>query len=293
MAIEVVNPGSTDDPFTAGASPAATDGASTTPAASGGPAVAAAEGQPAGTVDPAATTSEAAAATATPPPTAEPEESGELTEEEQAALDIWFNRRVEAEVLPKVQSSYDRRIAQTQAQLKAAQDAAGAREKELLAQVREAQLNGLTDAEKDRLRSQWSVEDEQRKLEAYEQQLEQYHKDILVAQYCTEYASLGLQPEDFVEFETPEQMATFVSLVELEYYKALANAKPGATEAPAAQPPAAAVTPAPDPTPAGATAPTDAGGGSAVPTVAKFNTGTGRQSMAENIGSGWETVRIA
>ena len=95
----------------------------------------------------------------------------DLTEEEAVALDELRNflreearNEIAGEVVPKLQSTYDRQIASLQRQFQAAQTASQAREQELLDAVREAKLNGLTEAEKDQLRTQWNFEDRERSL---------------------------------------------------------------------------------------------------------------------------------
>ncbi len=284
MPIEEVVPGTTGDPFTSAASG---DPAAVSP--NGGVAGTAAPEGPGG-ADPATVTTpvvdSAVTAATAEGTTVDPDE---LTEEEQAALDLYAQRYAEEIVLPKVQSSYDRRIAAAEARAAQLATAAQQREQALLAEAREAKLNGLTDDEKARLRSTWQLEDQQRALDAYNQELEGYHRDLLVSTYVARFDHLELTPEDFADFQTPEQMEMFVTIADREYWKAVAEAARANPQAA----PVAAAAPAPAPTaPAGASAPSDTAGGGAAPELPTFNPKPGREAMLANIGSGWEDVRI-
>ncbi len=286
MAIEVVQPGSADDPFTTGASQADPAGAS-----QGVPAGTIAEGQPgAAQTDPQDASAEAAkvtaAAAATDPSTVL--ESEDLSPEEEAALDIFFQHRLETEVLPKWQSATDRRVAGVEAAAKRDVAAARAQVDSLKEENRQVKLNGLSPEDQAKLKTTWAAEDRQAELNAYEQQLESYHRDIVVASYVTNFPHLQLTDEDFADFNTPEQMEVFIALADREYYKELAAR--GGTPAPAAAAPAVV---APSSAPAGATAPSDGSSSAAPPPASKFSTAQDRQAMIDNIGGGWETVQIS
>lgn len=285
MAIEVVQLGSADDPFTSGASQADPAGAS-----KGVPAGTVAEGQPgAAQTDPQDASAEAAKATAAAAATgATEDESEDLTPDEEAALDIYFQHRAETELLPKLQSTVDRRVNAVEAAAKRDIAAVQERANTLKEELRQVKLNGLSPEDQAKLKATWTAEDKQAELDAYEQQLEAYHRDIVVANYVTNFPHLQLTPDDFADFNTPEQMEVFIALADREYYKELATR--GGTPATAAAAPATA---APSSAPAGATAPSDGSSSAAPPEVLKFSTKQDRQAMIDNIGGGWETVQIS
>lgn len=296
VTIEVVDPGSEDDPFRQ-PSAAGSDPASAT----------ASEGAEDGEdEDDDEATDEDDVETQGDPDT-DDDEDDELTEEELTALEELETylqeqaaRRVEQEVVPRLQSTYDRQIAAQERQLRELREANEKRVQELTAQVREAQLNGLPEAEKARLRTEWDWEDRQRQLDTREAELTGYHNEIQKAFIVQEYSQFGLQLDDLDEFETPEEMVEFAREVELEYYRLMVKnggqvaedtdeededeEKPRSKKVSAK--PKARV-------PAGASAPSDGGGGPAVPEGSKFNSNTGPSAMAENIKNGWDTVRIS
>lgn len=218
-------------------------------------------------------------------------------EELQAYYREQAAREFEQSVVPKLQSTYDRQIAALNKQVQESREAATAREKLLLDQVREAQMNGLGEAEKAKLREQWDYDDRLRELDSREQELTGYHTELLREAYAQEYAEFGVTAEDLVEFSNPEDMESFVRDVELEYYRQLAEFRskgglPDEDDDDESPTSARNPKPAAKKAPAGASAPTDAGAGSAVPSVTKFNSGQSAGAMAENIRNGWETVQI-
>lgn len=233
----------------------------------------------------------------------EDDEDAEYTPEELVALEeleAWREAQATAAAAAatsQLQSKYDRQFAATQRQMRDLAAAAEARELELREAVRNAQLNGLTDAEKEQLKKQWNETDKVAELDAYKEQLTGFHIDLLRTAYATEYAEFGLQADDLEQFDTPEDMEAFIKDVQIEYYKLMANpavqgaiseGTPVAKTATAPAPVAAATRKAP----AGAAAPSDAGGGSAPAPTTKFNKGTGVDAMAENIRSGWESPKV-
>jgi hypothetical protein len=233
----------------------------------------------------------------------EDDEDSEYTPDELntlAGLQKWQEAQAEAAAkaaTSQLQSKYDRQIAAQNRQIAAIAAQAETREAELKAAVREAQLNGLTDVQKEQLNKQWDDEDERAKLNAYGQQLSDFHVELLRTAYATEYAEFGLQAEDLEQFDTAEDMEAFIKDVQIEYYKLMADPRVQAamtTDAPADPAPATApAAPAARKSPAGSKAPTDAGGGSAPPPTTKFNTNRGVAAMAENIRGGWETPRVS
>jgi len=217
----------------------------------------------------------------------------ELSPEEEAAIDVLIEQirtEVRTEELPKVQSAYDRRIAALERKANADVQAAAVREQALQEQVREAQLNGLSDEEKARLRSGWNLEDEKAKVDAYRLEVEAYHREVYIAECVAQFGTeLGIAADDLADFNSPEEIEAFVKDTALAHYRDIAAGRVDAPAAPASAPaakPASAV-------PAGSDAPSDGGGGSAVPQIAQFDPRPGKEAMAANIASGgWETVRV-
>ena len=156
VAVEVVAPGSADDPFTAKASDAA---AVPSPSPAGGEgATPPATPEPGKDGTPATPVTPASGAVVE-----DPDADDDLSPEEEEAIDVLIEQiraEVRTEELPKVQSAYDRRIGALERNAQAAREAAATREQALLEQVREAKLNGLSAEEQARLRSEWSLEDE-------------------------------------------------------------------------------------------------------------------------------------
>jgi hypothetical protein len=216
--------------------------------------------------------------------------------EELAAWQEEQRTAAAAAATSQLQSRYDRQFATQQRQLRQMQEQADTERRTLQEAVREAKLNGLTDAEKEQLKSQWDQADKVAALDAYRDQLTDMHVELLRTAYVTEYATYGLQAGDLDTFETPEEMEAFVKDVQIEYYKLMSDPAvqaalaEGASAAPAATPAPAAA--AARKAPAGVNAPTDAGGGGAPPPATKFNSGRGVEAMADNIRGGWESPRV-
>lgn len=221
------------------------------------------------------------------------EENLEALKELRDRLREEATREVEESLVPKLTSSYDRQIAALNKQIQASQEQAATREKTLRDELRQAQLNGLSDAEKTELQKRWDWEDRVQAVEARERELTDYHVEILRTAYAQEYAEFGLTAEDLEEFDTPEQMDEFVQAVQLEYYKQLAELRASGALPAENKTQTVKDQPAKKKTaPAGATAPTDAGGGGATPQPSKFNVEQSRAAMADNIRGGWETVQL-
>lgn len=287
MVIGVVTPGSPDDPFTQQASDAA-GATSPPPAGDDGAAQAVAP----------ETAQDGQAAAGAAAPTGDGED-GELTPEEEAALDALMEQiraEVQQDVLPKVQSSYDRRIAALERKAEADARTAEARVQALQEEVRQAKLVGLTADEQARLKAQWSLEDEQGKLDAYRAEVEAYHKEVYIADCLAQYGpDLGVTAEDLAQFESPDEIESYIKDLALAHYRDLAASGGAAPAAPASAPaakPAAAPSPSAPSSPAGLDAPTDAGGGAASPAPRQFDPRPGKEAMAANINGGWETVTV-
>jgi hypothetical protein len=205
----------------------------------------------------------------------------EWTEEDLAALerlDSFMEEQVEAratERLRAFQSKVDGRIAGLQKEHTAEVMA-------LREQVREAQLVGLTDAEKTRLQEHWDYEDKKAEVDKAAKEVEEYHHDVMVVAYTLEYGRFGVKEEDLADM-TIEEMETACLQKKASYFEDLAQhggVKPAAAPT-AAQKPAA---PAPQkPAPAGASAPSDVGASAPAPAPKEFDKGMGRDAMFKNM----------
>lgn len=290
--VQVVEPGSPEDPFTQAAS-ATTAEPSPPPAGEPGvPAVTVA------TETPVEGELTVPAAATLPVPTAE--ELAALSPEDQALIAGLYEQArkdLEAEVLPKIQSGYDKRTAALERQIAAMQEASDKREAELQAEIRERMLTGLTPEEQDKLKAQWSAEDARAEIDNYRAEVEAYYKSVFMADCITRFPELELTMEELDQFDTPEEIESAIKDAMIELYRSGQAPAPQtlaeAIAAPAAQQ-AAAVTTAPA-APAGVNAQTDAGGGGgAPPQVQKFDDRPGKSSMLTNLQDPdqWQTVRV-
>ena len=206
---------------------------------------------------------------------------GEWSDEDLAALerlDSFMEEQVEAratERLRAFQAKTDGRIAGLQKEHTA--EIKGLRE-----EVREAQLVGLTDAEKTRLHEQWDYEDKKAELVQMTKEVQEHDHDVMVVAYTLEYGRFGIKEEDLADI-TIEEMETACLQKKASYFEDLAQhggVKPAAAPA-AAQKPAA---PAPQkPAPAGASAPSDVGASAPAPPPKEFDKGMGRDPMFKNM----------
>lgn len=285
----VVEPGSPDDPFTQAASDAVPT-PSTTPAVEPGKVSTTVLETPADGVP-----------AAVPTPTIPEPDAAELAqlspEDQEFIKDLYAQARkeLEDEVVPRIQSGYDRREAALQRQITTMQEAASKREAELQSEIRDRMLAGLTPEEQDKLRAQWDVADERAKLDEMRIEVEAYHKSVFIADCIQRFPELELTVEELDTFPTPELIESAIKDAMIDYYREGGQATPApgaaaaaaATTTPAAAAPAATV-------PAGVNANTDAGGGSAVPQVSKFDDTPGKSAMVSNLGdpNAWETVRF-
>ena len=291
--VQVVEPGSADDPFTA-------RNQHTSPALGASPAnlgliggvqmVQSVDGPQVQTPPPVSTPSPAApAAPVAQPPaplaapaTPAPELSPMQKAIQDGALDTYVAGLVNESVgkaLRSQQSSYDKRIDALEQELGAAREAT-------LKAEREGKLEGLTEDEQQTLRDKWALEDERQQLNAEINEADVYFHSLYVAATVQEYAQYGVTAEDLEQIEEPEEIDVFVREKELEYYRSGAHLKteiPTRTvESSAAQPIVA---------PAGAQAPTDVGGGAPSNPPAKFDESVGLDAMARNLNNlPWQSL---
>ena len=214
----------------------------------------------------------------------------ELTEEEAAALEEqlreflapYLQEEVE-QVRRSMQSTYDRRIHQLQQQYQALQQQLQEREQE----IRRIQLEGLPEEERQKLQQVWELEDKQRQLQQYQQELDEYYKELLISSYLLEYGQYGVTREQLEQIESPEEIEAFCleakanaleqALQQLQEQQSgvqqRSTRRAPQKQAVAAQQPSA---------PAGANAPSDVGAGA--PTQSEeFVQGTGMSTLVENL----------
>lgn len=289
---EAVVPGSAEDPFTSG-------GANVSQPAPTSPVVALDGGAPVTRqvegiqVQPTQTPAPTAPAPVAPPATPAqvtptPEPQTKPVEEVDPAVDI--DRRVSEAVgkaLRAQQSSYDKRMAQLDQQLKEAQEAAKKAE-------RESKLNSeeLTDDEKAILRNKYALEDREAQLNEYETELDGYYRSIYVATLVQENSQYGVSAEELEVFSEPEEMDAYVKDKALDFYR---SGQTATTTAPTRTVQAPVTATSPESTaPAGASAPTDLGGMGAPPAPAqKWDDGTGPQSLLRNLNAlPWQTIPV-
>lgn len=269
---EVV-PGSADDPFSASndgvspvvvASPAATpegtpavvgeDGLQVPPAPIGATPVSQPAANPAA---PAVATPAAPQATPTGAPKSEVDVAAVVREELGKAL------RAQ-------QSNYDKKIDALNKELVAARETA-------LKNERESKLNNedISDEDKDVLRRSWALDDRQKELDEYDQELDVYFRTLYVAKLVETHQQFGVTAEELNAIEEPEEMDKYVADKELDFYRSgrTLSSLPLETVIPG-QTPAA---------PAGATAPTDIGGGAPAAPVRQLSTEQGSEAMRNNL----------
>lgn len=284
----VVAPGSSDDPFSVNYRGASGNPNVASPATAGTPGtsqVTTADGlqvQPNTTAAPTTTPSTAApAAPAAPTPVTQSRPIDELLRDPTLAETIagLVNEKV-GTALRSQQSSYDKRLAAQETELKEAREA-------ILRAERNGKLEGLSDDEQDTLKNKWALEDKQRDLEEYETTLDDYWRAMYVAELVKDNTQFGVTAEDLTAFKEPEEMDNFVLRKENEFYR-----NGGTRQVPTTQV-TPGVTPSPDSVPAGVFAPTDVGGSAPSAPPAKLEDGVGMDVMARNMNAlKWETLPI-
>lgn len=255
--VQVVVPGSADDPFSVNH-----------------PANAAASGNGGGTVLGPGTFASVADMPASQPndatdpdPKLDEPKPLSLTQEQ---LDAMFTER-----LGKVQSGWDKRINAMSKQLESEQARVKTIEDGARVQIREAQLNGLPEHERERLRQSWNAEDAQRELDGQRSAVIDYHKAVEGLRLLHEYGQYGLTEEELLACEDIDEMEVLAKDKAIDFFRSGAAAAPEA-----AKPPAKAPEKAP---PAGAAAKQDLGGNPPGGEGPKFLTGQSIESMGANI----------
>jgi len=223
----------------------------------------------------------------------EPSTGDEWSQEEQDALknlQTFLSGNTE-EALRRQQSSYDRTINTLKAQL----DERADQQTELAKQVRELQLNGLPQDEAAKLRDKFAEDDKKAELDAYAQELEGWHRELLTTAFVQAYGAYGVGEEQLSSCETPEAMEALCLEAKADYFERKANGEPlptPTTATPTGKP--AGITAADvrnastDPNasvPAGAQKPTDVGGGGPAPEAPKWRTDASPDALADNLRS--------
>jgi len=287
LTVNEVAPGSADDPF----APPSDPNAAPSPSPAGG------TGEAAPT-DPESSRDGTATATSTDPAgQADPGNEGDDEDSAQLAQLIDLIRtEVRGEELPKVQSSYDRRIAALERQHQAALEAAEAQAKALQEELRSVKLSGLSAEDQQKLREQWAYDDRRAELESLAADVEEYHKSVFVADVMIQFPELELTEDELNQFGSPEEIEAYVKDTLIDFYRSQALSGSGAEQGTQPNRTATAAhsaAPDPRPAPAGVNAPSDAGGGAAVPNGPRFNETPGLDAMRQNISNGgWDTLRI-
>lgn len=274
----VVAPGSSDDPFSVNY-----DKASAASPAPGTPPASTTDGlqvQPNTTAAPTTALSTAAlAAPATVTPVTPLRTIDELLKDPTLAETIagLVNEKV-GTALRSQQSSYDKRLAEQEKDLKEAREA-------ILKAERNGKLEGLSDDEQEIIKNKWALEDKQRDLEEYEETLDDYWRSMYVAELIKENGQFGVTVDDLEALKEPEEMDLFVLRKEAEFYRSGGTKQVPATQAVSGT--------ALESVPAGVFAPTDVGGSAPSAPPAKLEEGTGMDVMARNMNAlKWETLPL-
>lgn len=207
------------------------------------------------------------------------------------------------EALRTQQSSYDRRAAVTDRQLQDARQ----REIDAQARVRDLETRDLTAEERATVMARYAQEDKAEELQAWEDQLVDYHRGVLTRDLIAEYGEFGVTPEVLEQVESPDMMEAYCFEVKANTLEArIASGVPAPAPVPAvAQPPAqpgATVTAVPEPqaqaqpepqVPAGFNAPVYNGAGGSSAPGKEFDQSSSPEAMTKNLRNlGWDTVRL-
>lgn len=285
--VQVVTPGSPDDPFSANpdrnaAPPVAAQ------VAEG--AQAAAQGAPAGAEGTQDTEDDVLPVAAAAPG------EGDLTPAQEARMRAMLDEelkvereRIRAEVrneeIPRIQSGLDRRLGQMQERVDALQAERDASNK----LIRDQQIANLAPEEQARIREGWANEDAAKANADYADELAAYHDDLEVYRLFAAYQPYGVTEEDLrgIEFDDRE---AFCLRKENEALRSGAAPAATNTNGTQAQPAPATVTEPARPAPAGSRAASDRGGGSVPLAAPERDTGQNMEALEKNVGQGWEAA---
>ena len=299
LRVTVVEPGSPEDPFTKGGASVPVEqvvdpSAQAQVTMTGDVPTAPANQAPAQTQAPQAAPQAQPGTQAPDQATAgtEPTTEDEWSQEEQEALaklQTFLSGSTE-EALRRQQSSYDRTISVLKGQL----DERANQQTELAKQVRELQLNGLPQDEAAKLRTKFEEDDKKAELDAYAQELEGWHRELLTTAFVQAYGAYGVGEEQLSSCETPEAMEALCLEAKADYFERKANGEPlpaPTTATPNGKPAGitaadvrnASTDPNASQVPAGAQKPTDVGGGGPAPEGSKWRTDASPDALADNL----------
>ena len=183
------------------------------------------------------------------------------------------------EELRRQQGGQDRVIAGLRSQ----QQEADQRYDTMQSELREVKLNGLPPEQQTRLREQWTSDDQTTKLDAYKNELEQYHLELDDFRLISTYGQFGVTEEILTQVPADER-ESFCESVRADYWEEQAQQQPAANQQPPPQQQPTA------PVPAGASAPSDTGGNPLPSKPDEPNSSKGQGAMADNISrsDSWE-----
>jgi hypothetical protein len=233
--VTVVAPGSKDDPFTAGVGD---------------------EPEP-------------VAPTETEPVTASEPDQPDLNDPETQRFLAAFKLAVNAEVdqlKPTLQRGWERQNATLRNELKELKGQVSAAEQRATTTLREAKLASpdLTDAEKELLKNQWSLEDREVKLNEKSDATDSYFASVVKLDLMREYEPFGLTEEILDACDSVDAMESAALKVKVQFLES--GGKPPAPKGPAA-----------------ASAGSDLGGSPPAPTGFKLSTEQSHQALRDNV----------
>ncbi len=312
LPVEVVEPGSSEDPFSG-----KNQQVNSAPASEGAPqelVVQPTEGnpeQPATTQTPTpepvvqvipanqapATAQELVAKETETAPAKEEEVPGLSPEEEEAlkTLGSYFEEQNSTnvqEALSKQQSNYDKQIAAMNKTIDSIKEQDAAR----TLKIRELETQGLSDEERTKVMGVYAQEDKTAQLLAYEQELNEFHQELLVFNLMQEFQSFGVTQESLLKYDNPGEMQAYCFEQKAEFLEKKleenSNTQQTVTPTPVQTPEKPVEQPTPQ-VPAGANAPSDIGSGGATPQTKTFATEQSPDAFQKNLkGMGWDTVHI-
>jgi hypothetical protein len=223
----------------------------------------------------------AGAGAASPPPQATPEEEAEALRKLDGFLEEQLKATAE-ETRRGMQKLYDPKIDKLTKDI----EAASAREKQFREEIRQLQLQGVDEDQKSKLKAVWEQEDKKSELDTYAKQLEDYHRDLMVATMIKDYSDYGVEEKDLGGL-TLEEMQIFCAEAKAAYFEELSKKGPPPLTAP---PP---IVQQGAPAPAGVNARSDVGGGGGANPPVKLSEEQSPRAMAENLAKlPWETISI-
>ena len=233
--------------------------------------------------------------TGTEPEALEDLDLSDLTEEDLRVLEEFaeqsFQERLK-EVLPQIQSGWDRRNAVLQRQLEEYQRQMD----EIRRQLREAQAQGLPPEEREKLERIWEFEDQKSALQKYHEELTQFYNDLVVQALLQQYGEYGVTEEMLREAGSLEEAEALCLRVQNEFQQALleeiVKAIEGLDLGDEKKPAVAKKGAQGKKPPAGSVAASEAAGAPTTPPQGEKTSAGGIDALAESFRSGWQTLRF-